>query len=1163
MKTFIRITLATLLFCLPFLLIVGCLESSKSGVISSEKSFGPATPSVVYKKSVMESARDIPVAYDVDVVVVGGSTGGVVAAVEAAKKGATVFLATSRPYLGEDICGTYRLWLEPGEEPQSPLAKKIFAEPAVVPLVGKRVAFTYKADKPSAGIHKDTPTPSLLADGKWSSAPSQSVQYNGDVTITAELGREHGFQRVHMLVYQRDNDFEVESVTVSVSDDLQEWREVAVIKNEKLGTGSFEESAIDLSAPVKEKARYVKLFVKKSENVERILLGEIVLEQEGVTVGSSESPRIPPTPMQVKRVLDEALLEAGVQFLYGCYMTDVLRDGEGNPAGIVMANRSGRQAVKAKVIIDATQRATVARLAGAGFQSYPAGVQSFKHIAVGGQVQTGEGIQARKMPMPITGRGVIEYTLDIPMKDGSFASFAEAEQVAFDRTWHSKQTDATEMLYQVPPDPMKGRKSLSGSWPGAKRVSLDVFRPRRIQRMYVLSGCADVSRDAAEKLMRPLELMEVGSRIGAAAAKQANRTGKLKNIVLAGESGIPVTSGDTKENLEWIGRGQDKTTTIPSSERSVPVFGEYDVVVIGGGTGGAPAGIAAGRQGAKTLVVEYLHGLGGVGTVGLISSYYHGHRVGFTTEMDQGIADLAGEGKGPSTRWNPELKKEWYRREMRKAGVDIWFGALGCGAFVEEGRVKGVIVATPEGRGVVLAKAVIDSTGNADIAAAAGAECFYTDGSSVAVQGAGLPPRNMGTGYTNTDWTFIDDGDVIDTWRAYVVAKKKYKSAYDLGQLIDTRERQRIVGDFMMSPLDILNDRTYPDTIVLSKSDFDSHGYTVHPAFLLKPPGRKDILVNVPYRCLLPAGLDGILVTGLGVSAHRDAMPVIRMQADIQNQGYAVGVAGAMASKAGIGVRDVDIKALQKHLIEKGNLPERVLTDKESFPLPAEEIAKAVERVANDYVGLEVLLTQPTNAMPLLREAYKSAETTEAQLAYARILGMLGDATGSETLMDAVETTEWDKGWNFTGMGQYGASVSALDSAIIALGRTRDKRGLSAILNKVGQLDEESEFSHCRAVAMALETMGDVAAAHALANLLQKSGIMGHAFTEIGEAKLRTPASGTDTQTRNNSLRELILARALYRCGDYEGLGEKILTEYARDLRGHYARHAQEILNEK
>jgi len=886
MKKFILFTFVTVFFYLHS----GCTKPPKTNQYSTESaistSYGSASAPAVYEKSVSESARDIPVAYDVDVVVVGGSSGGVAAAAAAAQKDVKVFLAASQPYLGEDICGTYRLWLEPGEEPESPLAKKMFAEPVLAPPVGKGIPFTYKADKPSAGVHKDTPAPSLLTDGKWSSAPSQSVQYDGDVTITADIGREYGFRKVHVLVYQRDNDFEVESVTVSVSDDQQGWKEAAVIKNEKLGTGSFEDSAIDLSAPVKEKTRYVKLFVKKSENVERILLGEIVLEQEGATVESSERPRIPPTPMQVKRTLDEALLEAGVQFLYGCYVTDVLRDGAGNPAGIVMANRSGRQAVKAKVIIDATPRATVARLAGANFRQYPAGMQSFKHIAVGGEVQAGEGIQARKMPVPITGRQVIEYTLEIPMKDGSFASFAEAEQVALDRTWHPKQTDATETLFQVPPDPMKGKITLSGNWPGAEKVNLDAFRPDGVKRLFVLGGCADVSRSAAEKLLRPLELMKVGSRIGFAAAGQAKRTGRLKNVALPGEAAVPVTSGDTRENLSWVGRVQEKLATIPASEKAVLVFGEYDVVVIGGGTGGAPAGIAAGRQGARTLVVEYLHGLGGVGTMGLISSYYHGYRVGFTTEVDEGIASLAGDGKGTSSRWNPELKKEWYRRQMRKAGADIWFGALGCGAFVESGRVKGVIVATPEGRGVVLAKVIIDSTGNADIAAAAGAECVYTNGSGVAVQGAGLPPRNMGTGYTNTDWTFIDDGDVIDTWRAYVVAKKKYRRAYDLGQLIDTRERRRIVGDFIMSPLDILNDRTYPDTVVISKSDFDSHGYTVHPAFLLKPPGRKDIFVNVPYRCLLPAGLDGILVTGLGVSAHRDAMPVIRMQADIQNQGY-------------------------------------------------------------------------------------------------------------------------------------------------------------------------------------------------------------------------------------------------------------------------------------
>ena len=60
---------------------------------------------------VLESARDIPVAYDVDVVVVGGSTAAVAAAAQAAKDGAKVFLAAPRHYLGDDMCATYRLGL--------------------------------------------------------------------------------------------------------------------------------------------------------------------------------------------------------------------------------------------------------------------------------------------------------------------------------------------------------------------------------------------------------------------------------------------------------------------------------------------------------------------------------------------------------------------------------------------------------------------------------------------------------------------------------------------------------------------------------------------------------------------------------------------------------------------------------------------------------------------------------------------------------------------------------------------------------------------------------------------------------------------------------------------------------------------------------------------
>ena len=992
MNKLVRFILVAVVCFLPFMQ-GGCQKPSEDNIGKI-----PSAP-IFYEKAVNESARDIPVSYDVDVVVVGGTSGGVAAAVGAAQKGAKVFLAAQRPYLGEDLCGTYRLWLEPGEVPVSGLAKKVFAQS-------------------------------------------------------------------------------------------------------------------------------------------------------------------PPTPMQVKRTLDEALLGAGVQFLYGCYATDVLCDGKGEIAGVVIANRSGRQAVRAKVVIDATPRATVARRADASFIPYPSGVQPFNRIVVGGDVQGGSAVDMRRMPAPISGYQAIEYTLKIPMKDGSFASFAQAEQIARDLTWNREQKDASEMLFQVPPDHIKGKKSLSGSWPGAQKLDLDMFRPAGIKRLFVLGGCADISREAAEKLLRPLEFMEVGSCTGAAAAMEAKQTIKTRKVTLRGSPASPVAWGDIRENLSGIRAAQSKVFVI-AGERALPVIGEYDVVIVGGGTGGAPAGIAAARQGAKTLVIEYLYGLGGVGTLGLISKYYYGYINGFTKEVDEGVAGFAEVVEKKSGEWNVQWKMEWYRRELRKAGADIWFGVLGCGAFVENGRVKGVVIATPQGRGVVLADVVIDSTGNADIAAVAGAECDYTNGTGVAVQGAGLPPRQLGAGYTNTDWTFIDDSDVIDVWRAFVVAKDKFKDAYDLGQLIDTRERRRIVGDFVMSPMDILNHRTYPDTIAVARSNFDSHGFTIHPLFMLRPPDRKEILVNIPYHCLLPKGLDGILVTGLGVSSHRDAMPVIRMQADIQNQGYAAGVAAAMCAKSGRGLRDINIKALQKHLVEKGNLPESILTDKDLFPLSEEKIKEAVKRVANEYEGLEIVLAQPEDAMPLLHEAYKTATDEKARLAYAHILGILDDATGFDVLLAAVKSSQWDKGWNFTGMGQYGMSVSPLDCLIIALGRCGDKRAAGIIVEKVEQLDEKSEFSHCRAAAMALGGLSNRAGAKPLADLLKKPGIMGHAFTDIEDAMRRTPPDGSDTKTRNASLRELFLAAALYRCGDYEGLGEKILKEYSRDLRAHYARHAEAVLKEK
>jgi len=1145
------------------IVLAGCSQSA-----APPEAQTPARPPVP-EDAVAESAREIPVLHDVDVVIVGGSSGAVAAAVAAAEHGARVFLAAPRPYLGDDICGTYRLWLEPGEEPLSPLAAALFAEPDSAKQPRNTVPFTYEADVASAAPHQDPSPPQGLRDGKWQNAPSQSVQYNGDVNLVADLGAEQFVGQAHLMVYQRNGEFEVADVSFWTSSDKEQWQQVATVHNRRLGEGSFEEAAIPLSAEIGRPTRYLKLAVRKTPEAKRVLLGEIVLEGEEQKTARGPH-RMPPTPMQVKRVLDDALLNAGVQFLYGCYATELLQEEKGRLAGIVMTNCSGRQAVKAKVIIDATPRGTIARMAGAQFDPYPAGVYTFRRIVVGGSPVDAPYIKARQLPTPVFGSDgqihqAIEYRLDLPMTDGSFASYARAEQAARDVTWHREQMDASEVLFEVPPDRMKGRALQCCTWPGAEKLDLEVLRPAKVERLYVLSGCADLSRRAAGQLLRPIELMRVGARVGTAAATEAKAAPAPRHVRLIAHPGTPVTAGEVREDRAWMRIGPE-TARVKADDTLLPVLGRYDVVVVGGGTGGAPAGIAAARQGAKTLVVEYLHGLGGIGTMGLIGKYYYGHREGFTKELDQGLAELGGAAEGKSGQdqaWNSQLKIEWYRRELRKAGADIWYGVFGCGAFVEGNRVKGIVVATPHGRGVALAKAVVDSTGNAAIAAAAGAECVYIGGEHIAVQGTGLPYWELGARYTNTDYAFVDDLDVLDAWQSFLAGRKKFADRYDLGQLIDARERRQIVGDFCLSPMDVYLDRTFPDSVVRASSNFDSHGFTVHPLFLLRPPDREALPCYVPYRCLLPKGIEGVLVTGLAVSAHRDVMPVIRMQADVQNQGYAAGVAAATAARTGKGLREIDIRELQRHLVAKGNLPEQVLTHVDSFPLPKARVEQAVQTVAKDFEGIEVIFAQPETALPLLRTAYATAKTAQDKLTYAHILGILGDPAGAATLAEAVAGREWDKGWRYTGMGQYGMSMSVLDSLIVALGRTRSEDALAPILAKVRQLGVEHELSHHRAVAMALETLADPAAARPLAELLRKPGMAGHAYTDIDTAIRNILPSPVDNSTRECSLRELILARALYRCGDCDGLGKHILSQYAQDLRGHYARHALAVLRER
>jgi len=1128
--------------------------------------FSLATPA--QSESIDQSAREVPVAYEVDVAVIGGGVGAVSAAVEAAGSGASVFLAAPRPYLGEDMAGMLRLWLEEGEKPAGPLAEQLYDDPVKNELGAHpdAVDFTYEASLPPAAAHKDTTPPGLLHDGKWGNASSESVQYDGDVTLTVDLGEVKEVREARLMAYYRGSgqapgNFVVSRVDVSVSDDKQTW--TAVGSADRTSGDEVSIIAVEVGRP----ARYVKLDVHKPETESRVLLGEIeVVGPASSKKVESSAPR-PPRPMHVKRTLDNALLAAGVKYLYGCQPTEVLVDKSGRIGGFVMSNRAGRQAVLAKTIIDATDRAHVARMAGAKFQPFQAGTHTFRRVVVGGEPCEAENMTARMVGVPYRGPypnrantssgefALIEYTIQLPMADDSPAAWAAADQAARTLTYHPEQQYTSDDLFHVPTDPVVAREAGEGSWTDVASLAIDSFRPAEIDGVYVLGGCAQISREQAERLLRPVHLLEMGSRIGKAAAAEAARTARPEGVaVRTGRASQEAQQGDVAELLAGTRPVDEGLATVPQPAGSLPVLARYDVVVIGGGTTGAPAGIGAARQGARTLVVEYLHELGGVGTTGAISNYYWGNRIGFSATVEEG-----------KKTWIPQQRMEWWRRQLLDAGADVWFGTVGCGAVVDGKRVKGVVVASTWGRGVVLADVVIDTTGNSDIAAAAGAEVNYTDARELAMQGTGLPGTRLGGTYNNTEFTITDETDMVDVWHMFVYSKDKYADAFDHGKLIDTRERRRIVGDFNMTILDQFNLRTYPDTIQIAYSNFDTHGYTVDPYLELNHPEKVGVYVNVPYRCCLPKGLEGILVGGLGMSVDRDAVPLTRMQPDLQNQGYALGAAAALASRAGVKLRELDVRKLQQHLIEVGILPQEILEQKDSYPIPEEKVAAAVKSLPGEPEGASVILARPEVALPLLKEAFQSAGG-EDKLVYAHALAVLGDDSGLDVLMDAVRAHEtWDEGWNYRGMGQFGSALSPLDRLIVALGRAGNPRAIGVIVEKAKLLTAESEFSHHRAVGLAIELIGDRQGAQPLAELLTKPNMSGYVIYTVEDARRAdqmSPGGTNAVQARRDSLRELALARALFRCGDYGNMGRQILSEYTKDLRGHFARHAKAVLDE-
>lgn len=220
----------------------------------------------------------------------------------------------------------------------------------------------------------------------------------------------------------------------------------------------------------------------------------------------------------------------------------------------------------------------------------------------------------------------------------------------------------------------------------------EIFAPLGLKNIWVMGSCAAVPRDVATWLMRPVQAMTLGEVLGEYISNKIQNISLIPPVKVAVKTANASDYGRVGEVLSPLRVSKNKGF-VDSEKGCLPVLGTYDVVMLGGGTAGAPAGISAAMHGAKTLVLEYLHELGGISTLGLIGRYWDGFREGYTAVIDQGVRNMAPEDHPRQMKnWKvdsrADWKMEWYRLELRKAGADLWFGAV-----VKDNKVEGLVIA--------------------------------------------------------------------------------------------------------------------------------------------------------------------------------------------------------------------------------------------------------------------------------------------------------------------------------------------------------------------------------------------------------------------------------------------------------------------------------------
>ena len=428
--------------------------------------------------------------------------------------------------------------------------------------------------------------------------------------------------------------------------------------------------------------------------------------------------------------------------------------------------------------------------------------------------------------------------------------------------------------------------------------------------------------------------------------------------------------------------------------RKIPVMTETDVLVVGGGPAGLSAAVASARMGVQTMLMERYGCLGGnitLSQVEALSWYRHPNTVeagGIGVEFENRMKELGGA-QTVKLGWigtcvDADIFKYMADQIVEDSGIIPLYHSMAVSVLMEGKEIYGIITEGKSGRNAILAKRVIDCTGDADLAFYAGAPYEKGDkdgrlmGGSMVFGASGVNTEKlmefanqnpeMLSPYTlagisepfkkaaeNGEWPYkgrggshvmwhtlttageatglnmggmfeVDGTDVWQLTKAEIKGReqamkaidvlRKYQPGFENCKLRTTamsvglRETRRIIGDYLLSKDDIMNQARFEDSIGIFPVFYDGLG-----AIVLPDTGA---YLQVPYRILLPQKVENLLVAGRCISSKRDAIPTTRQMMCCSLTGQAAGIAAALSVRERRSPREVGIEKLQKAIRDQG-----------------------------------------------------------------------------------------------------------------------------------------------------------------------------------------------------------------------------------------------------